>query len=552
MFEKLPLWYLLLHNCAGKIRRDREYYNDDLVMINGVFNGIKYDDEVALLLNTGHHFTRVCVIDIWATAFRYTKYKIKCNYQCLKIPIKMVRAFAIKQPKSSNESRSTRRNRGEIKLICEAMVSITNDFRYSPDADLCHSFTHLTFGIISKKFGIQGFNCAFTDLILELPDSAITTRRIFHRFYQKYYRAKHRSLANSAVANGVKTGDLVQITELKPQKNESLQIRAGHFGGSFGEITTFSSGVLMRGNSRNQTEFAVQSLFDKSMKLALRPKYSCKITKIYVHRIAQDVSFEEFQQFVVPLFKSKSSRILYLPLRDMDDGSIGCPMTQIAVFMLQNQNKSQMLFDVAVSSFIPILEELPKISELAHEILSFPFYLGEEMWENVKGWMRVNATAANGKRLQKLDKIVCKLNDKFMKLELPRELPKELEHWTNHIEFELRKLEYRQNHKFFIKLFGKIRIEMLAMIRGLHPDYFKLYDSKGIGVYGMLRNLYRVSVIQNYLKANSKGCDLHVIYYADGMELLQNVSSALSDKINVEWNIRNSNVSHILAGKIIQ
>lgn len=62
-----------------------------------------------------------------------------------------------------------------------------------------------------------------------------------------------------------------------------------------------------------------------------------------------------------------------------------------------------------------------------------------------------------------------------------------------------------------------------------------------------------MSVIHNYLKANAKGHDLHIICYGDEKcGLLQNFTAALAKKIDTEWNINNPNVSDIVASRIVR
>ena len=549
--EKTPfrLWYAAAHNWTARIPADRNP-KCDLVVIDGVFNGMEYDDEVALFLNSDAHFTIVGKIDVHATQC----HSFHCSYKYCKVPNKMVRAFAIKKSKSRNESRLTQTNQDEIRLICTAMRAIIDEHQ-SHNIDIYHSNTHLAFGIISHKFGFQGFNYAFSDLILKLPDSSNETRRIFNAFYQKHFWLKPRLLLRVAV----RTGDLVNIQSLKPQKNETLQNRARHFDESFGEISTFLSGVLMRGNSRNQTEFVVQSLFDNTTKLALRPKYLSKITMIYVHRLPlpKHFSLKQFQHLVTPLFESQSNKILHLPHRDMGDGKIGdFYMTDFAVFMLQSRDKPQMLFDVGISSFTSLIYGPIQISEFANALLSFPFYFDEIMWQNVKDRMRINATSQERRVIRTLDLIIGDINARFMNFDLVkdgRRLHKWLQRWGENIQVELTRLECKQHAEFYSRLFAEIRNEMLGIIQGLHPDYFKQYYTKTfIGIRSTLRNLYRVSVVQNYLKANSEGCDLHVIYYGDQEECLsESVNFALSEKINVEWNINNMNVTKILTNRIV-
>ena len=76
---------------------------------------------------------------------------------------------------------------------------------------------------------------------------------------------------------------------------------------------------MRRINSRNQQEFSIQSLLESDMKLALRPKYFCKITKIYVHRITKEVVFSELVKLRA-IWKHKHNEVLYLPFAKGEGG----------------------------------------------------------------------------------------------------------------------------------------------------------------------------------------------------------------------------------------
>ena len=66
-------------------------------------------------------------------------------------------------------------------------------------------------------------------------------------------------------------------------------------------------------------------------------------------------------------------------------------------------------------------------------------------------------------------------------------------------------------------------------------------------------NLYRLSVIQNYINSNAKGKDLHVICDKDeDNNFLRNLTAALAEQLNVKWSIRSMNWSQIMADNIVK
>ena len=514
--------------------------NHDLVLINGEYDGIKYDDEVGLILVQWKEWTRVGMI-VTGYANNYFHY----SYKRRTLPNALLRAYFIQ--KSRNRSSLTQKQEGEMRLICSATSHIIDDYKKHKN-DIRDAIVHLAFGIIAKKFGITGFYYAFTDLMWAFRESANQTQSSFGLFYDKYLRLRPRSLADSDIALSVQKGDLVRIRGLKPQKNESLQARAAYFYGSFGRIIT------SRKNKRNQTEYPIQSLFDKDMKLALRPKYLFKITKIHVHRMAKTYNFSlAAHYFLYSLLDGPNNQVLYLPHFVSEGGGIIAPSNEIAVIMLQNyMNKSQIISDIAIHVFLPIILNIPKpikALDLSHELLSFPFYFDEgKIWKRVKETMMKNVTLHSEKILiQRIDTVVKHLND----------------YWQSVTEWRFEKLRREikkiskclgKHQSFFHHLLIEVRNEMLWMIQEFHPDYFRFFDPKNkLRIVDRLKALYRVSVIQNYLKACSKGQDLHVVCYQDEEHgLMQNLSAALAEKINIEWAINNINASMILADAIIR
>ena len=116
-----------------------------------------------------------------------------------------------------------------------------------------------------------------------------------------------------------------------------------------------------------------------------------------------------------------------------------------------------------------------------------------------------------------------------------------------------------QTSAFYGRLLREIREKMVMLIVELHPDYRRQYEEADVDqpfksyVVKRVQELCQMSVIRHYLKANAKGHDLHVVFYKDEHEgVLQNLTAAVSEKINAEWNINNLIASQILANEIIK
>ena len=282
-----------------------KYRINDLVLVNGLY-GDDSQRSVAICLEQHDEFTEVGFFNlINESASEFVSY----NYHC--VPTKAVRAFSIRNTKRSIED-----NQAHTDNIFGSYLGLINDERFKEsqkNSSVPHQvYAQLLFGVMAYHFGIAELFFLYNSY--KEPHG-------FDDFYQKYMRLEPRSLTQSAIAHGVKAGDLVKIKSLKPQKNASLHIRAQHFSGSFGEISTFTSGDLERKNSRNQPEFAIQSLFDKSEKLALRPKYLSKVTKVYVHRITTEVVFSDFAK-LRSIWKNQLNEVLFLPFAKDESGLV--------------------------------------------------------------------------------------------------------------------------------------------------------------------------------------------------------------------------------------
>ena len=312
----------------------------DLLTINGecAVDGMVYKD-VVICLTSEQNYTLARVTTV--TKIDEPLYRgYEYSHNSVVFPTNALRAFSIMRSKSRNQSLLSNKHRLKIERICNVVTSVTD----AQSANISITFDEITilaFGMIAHRFGINGFWYGF-NYFKEFTNKSQT---FCDGFYEKYLRFEPRSLANSAIANRLSASDLVKIKELKRQKNDTLQITAQHFSGSFGEIIPFTFGNLMRTNSRNQTEFAIQSLFDQEMKLGLRPKYLLRVTKIYVHRVSQNFRFPEFREQVLLLLSDPNKEILYLPHKIP-----ALVMDEFAILMLQQRDRQNLIHDIALTA----------------------------------------------------------------------------------------------------------------------------------------------------------------------------------------------------------
>ena len=379
----------------------------DLLMVNGEYNGTIYKNQIVLFLeqNQNYAVTKLITITNPGTA-AVPEYEYDYRQQAI-FPNEALRPLLIKKSRLKNQASSfSLEDRWKIQCICDTatyIIECRDDEDPSADISIsCGDFI-LCFGLVGNQFGLQGIYYSFN----YLNNLAETPRNVSHdfltEFIAKYLRNEHNLLANSAIANGVKEGDLMRVKTLKPQKNAALQIKVQHFGGSFGEITTFIPGNLRRKNSRNQTEFAIRSLFSRTMKLALRPKYLLKVTKIYIHRISNPFSFAQFRELVLSLLSDQSKNILYLPHRIHHQWeSPYILMDKFSIFMLQQRDRQNFIHDIVIWSSFAIngMYELPsKLPDICRWFFSFPFFMTCNIWEHVV--MRLRMTSNPTKNDQK-------------------------------------------------------------------------------------------------------------------------------------------------------
>ena len=298
-------------------KEPKQFNESDLLIVDGSLHGTNYSGQIVICVDPGPLMTEGAHLKV--TAPKENEYyndnkSIDYDFQEFMFPNTMLRAFSMNKWRATSNHSSTAlsaENRFQIKCICDASKLLA---QCSKDKKFDWSFVTdemktLCFGSIVREFGFNGYyygtNCFFgEDNNLRFCEQITESEPEFlNGFEKKYLKLKHRSLVNA----NVQKGDLVKVKrKLKQQNNECLQARAAHFDGSFGRIIT------SRKNNRNQTEYPIVSLFDKDMKLALRPKYLFKITKIYVHRIANDLPFRRFRDLLMSLLDNQSNQILYL------------------------------------------------------------------------------------------------------------------------------------------------------------------------------------------------------------------------------------------------
>ena len=527
----------------------------DLLIVNGELNGTIYKNRAALCSGEGrnHSLTQVNVMTLTNRGSNANpEYAYDYGTQ-VHFSNEALRPLSIKESKlSSNQQALSIENRWRIQCTCDAFSHVIEaQSKEEPikDTSFLAEDLILCFGMIAHEFFISGLYYSF-NYLSKHDFSKNVTRQFSESFCDHYVKKNENLLANSAIANSIGAGDLVRIKPLKPQKNESLQILVQHFGGSFGEIISFTSGDLIRKNSRNQTEFAVQSSSDGNMKLGLRPKYLCKITKIYVHEVSGKFSFLRFRELVLSLLSDPNKEILYLPLALMD---------RFSIFMLQQRHRPNLIFDVAVAASIGVIQtnRCPqKVSDFSSWFLSFPFFMTADIWNRVIEEMKMTSNPT--KMIKKINEHFVSATSKYMKMDLAKgqNQNQTMMRWRRTIENDFR-ASIKQHRSGYYNLFHVIKVEFFEATQELHPDYFREIPFEPANSFRIIRrrmeNSYRLSVIQNYMNANSKGKDLHVICFRDEKNnFLQNLTAALAEQLNVKWSIRGISESQIVADNIVK
>ena len=552
------LLILLSVTLTQAVQETPKYHVHDLVIVNDTDS---HDCEcVGICLGHNGESTKVGFFEHFETSDL-----VHVSYNCIDIPTKTVRAFKVKK------TRWMRQATLENVRVYEPYLWFIDDHEdQSINRRRCiQNLKKLLLGLLAHNFGLNGlYN--FVNIFMELSD--------LDEFYQKYLRLAPRSFASSAIVNTVKAGDLVKIEALKPQKNRSLQIRAQHFDGSFGEIRTFLSGNLFRKNSRNQPEFAIQSLFEKNMALGLRPKYLCKITKIHVHRIGEDLTFREFAKYRT-FWRDGRNEVLFLQFVKNIDGTTGilpmeyesCHRMNYLLFELCNKGSNSMVIDRAVSSFFLVFrgdapfESMTRSDIVAAEtdMINLLFCTDKALWERALDTMNADLSVRERPFIDGIGVLMNKHYAKIANISEAQSMRAVLSgnqafnqfhsEWSN----KIRQI-FQHSMALCVSLLNVVRMEQMQLVSELHPDYKSLFESWAADAVCVKKSndrmtaMQRLSVIHHYLKANANGHDLHVICYADEEHgYLRNLTSALSERINVEWDINNLNVSQMMANKIV-
>ena len=237
------LLMMIVTNVIGvdkESKNEKAFQHLDLLIVNEECsaNGtIISKGHVALCLNYGrlHTLTRGIRITQVAETSRSAQYSH--NYEDAIFPTSALRAFSTKgSKKSKNQSSALSvRDRWKIQCICETAMNAP-----FPDTPL-EEAAILCFAMIVYEFQSKGFFYAVNSFFGGASNETIA---ILNEFHKNYIQCQYSSLAASSRADTVRQGDLVWIKSLNAQKNESLQMRAQHFAGSFGEIIPFNSGHL--------------------------------------------------------------------------------------------------------------------------------------------------------------------------------------------------------------------------------------------------------------------------------------------------------------------
>ena len=431
-------------------------------------------------------------------------------------------------------------------------------------------FDQLLFAFVAHNFGVDELFYLYNSY-QEPPG--------FNKFYQKYLRLEPRSLVKAVI----RPGDLVSIKPLKRQKNASLQSRARHFHGSFGEITRFNSGDFVRNNSRNQPEFAIQLLMRKDLKLGLRPKYFCKITKIYVHRITKEVVFNELVKLRA-IWNDKHNEVLYLPFaKDEGDQTVFWPkgikrmaFVNALLIELHCKDPAKIMMDVTVSSFFPITrgdaEYLQRSGILDNAVASMPFdaFLEQKIWYPVIERMKMNSSQTEMEFIEGLEGMINLYSANIQNISEEASMRSYLTASVQFYEFcwawsQKIKGDFKRNIALYAKILDLIREQMNEMMRLIgelhHPSLYELFmkartrnHSNPHQIHQRMAALQQLAVIRHYLKANANGHDLHVICYGSqehGFLQSSSLRNALAEYINFECDINNLNVSTIMANEIL-
>ena len=507
---------------------------EDLVLMSGKWNGTVFKKQVAACINPSNEDGNVEVLIAGNDCSDY-------DALVADVPQCMLSPFSITQS-SKDESRTfalTDSDRTKISKIAQKiswMMQLKNVGLYR---------IHLLLGMISHQYGPSGF--FYCDNLLSFEHNPGVNDAFYclclDTFHQKYLRFDCFSMIPE---NTIRVGDLLKIKTLKNQNASHLQIRAQHLGGSFGEIMSNKS-VLY--NSRNQIEYPVQSLFDRSMTLRIRPKHLRRITKIYLYE-SQDFSLCGFVDLVTKLVADPKNQILHLSRETF--GRYSMRIYQIRNNAQHNNIKSC----ISVFEFSQSSEKKVFVEDALSSMIHIPMFLDKNIWDRLITKMRKKVRTAHPNAREKMNKVLRKNNeifqehyDKFNELKVQNDndssIRKLTRSFATRVHKDLKKL-IEQNPQIYVKLLDEIKEEMEEIVKEEHPDLYQASTKS------KLEDLYQASIVIHYLRANAKGKDLHVFNSGHlHCEILLGINNALASKINAEWNINNLTKAKTLASRIV-
>ena len=533
-------------------KKQRHISCGELVQFDGLYGGMIYDNQIGLCVKKYNNDNDIPMVKLVLSG--------EINLaDSIVVPEYMVHRFAIKQSLSKNGYVLSEDDRNTIKAIINSTLQRTHQEFPMIALNLC-------FGQIAQKFQVNGFYYSYNVLLttsseqyIEFTQYSKTTQALgndsspayfINTFYKKYLKFGHSLFEGP--------GGLVKIKLLKNQSDNKLQMRARYLSRSFGEIIP---NLSIRHNSRGQVEYPIQSLINPDMKLRLRPKYLLQIKQIHIHE-SQRYSFPNYRKLMHELLSNAKNDVLYLPHVIRND-SISAPIDifSLLIFQLRRRGKySNLLSDIGMSEFL-MFDRTPKsLADWKSVVMSLPFDISKKVWERVIDFMKKKSHPDD----RKADKALIKANkeifnrhyDELMKFRLDKiddfvspgkKLAKEC---TERVEKRIGK-SVRQNRIFYDQLFKEIRYEMMELIAEQHPSYLGIYESQD-SAFDIMTELYQTSIFQNYLIANAKGHDLHLICSGFDPCKLWNIKPVLAERLNKVWNINDSYVAGILMDRIFK
>ena len=223
--------------------------------------------------------------------------------------------------------------------------------------------------------------------------------------------------------------------------------------------------------------------------------------------------------------------------------------------MNHRRNYDNLILDIGVFSFTFFIDSEDKkviTSQILVALGSLPLRINQQIWERVMKKMRLNSHPNHSALLKKINQCIQQNFDKLMAFKLQHysnDSVKELvQGFVEKIMKSLKK-SVQQNAKIFIKLLSEVTWEMEELFTEQHPDYWHAHCNVNWEAQ------HKTAIIQNYLRANAKGHDLHVFGSSDidvGLGQLWTMNNAFAERINIEWKIDNFVEANLLAMTIVR